>query len=298
MFSPIFRLLSAIGVIFASTCLSSSAREKPQLSLQVLATFDYPGSSLTIPHGINQRGDVAGEFTDITGAHAFARFSDGSFSLPITHPEDNQGETFGLDINRSTLVGFYFDLTSFVSHSFAYAGQTFTSLDIPGAISTTAIGLNSANDYCGSVDDGSGVMQAFVSSAGQLTEFVLPGATFTSANAINDLDSVAGVYQLGSANNHGFVRDAAGSLTYPIDYPGATSTILRGINNRGWVAGGYVGTDLVQHGFVFRPPDGFLAYDYPGATFTTFEGINDRGQICGQYKDANGQRHGFIARVH
>lgn len=291
------RIVPAVAAGLVSVSLCSLAQERPERSFEILATFDYPGSSLTIPQGINQRGDVAGEFTDITGAHAFIRFWNGTFSPPITHPDDSDGETFGADINRSALVGYYFDLTNFIFHSFLFANQTFTSLDIDGATSTTVLGLNSAGDYCGSFDDGSGVMQGFVNMAAQLAEFAIPGASFTSANAINDRGSAAGVYQLGDTNNHGFVRDASENFTYPIDYPGTTSTILRGINGRGWIVGGYIDAQLVQHGFLFRPPNSFLSYTYPDSTFTTFEGINDRGLICGDYKDNEGQRHAFIGRI-
>lgn len=252
---------------------------------------------MTIPHGIDQHGNIAGEFEDINGAHAFIRLKNGHFSPPLNHPDDMDGETFGFDTNGSAIVGFYIDLTTFASHSFLFTGQTFTSLDIVGATSTQVLGLNSPGDFCGALDDGSGMMIAFVNFAAQLTEFAIPGASFTSANAINDLDSATGVYQLGDTNNHCFVRDAAGNLTYPIDYPGATSTTTRGINSNGLIVGSYIDTESVQHGFVFRPPDRFVSCTYPGSTYTTFEGINDRGQICGQYKDTEGQRHAFIARI-
>jgi hypothetical protein len=252
---------------------------------------------MTIPHGINQSGDVVGEFEDINGAHAFIRLNNGKFSPPLTDPNDSVGETFGFDLNESAFVGFYIDLTTFASHSFLFTEQAFTDLDIVGAASTQVSGLNSAGDFCGAVDPGSGVTEAFVNIASQLTEFAIPGASYTAANAINDFDTATGPYQLGDTNNHGFVRYAAGNLTYPIDYPGATSTNPRGINNNGLIVGSYIDTQSVQRAFVFRPPDRFVSCTYPGSTYTTFEDINDWGQICGQYKDADGQRHAFIARI-
>lgn len=295
---PALRLVFASALVFLSAGIGSAGQAFTGNSLEILAAFDYPGASLTIAHGVNQNGDVTGEFTDIAGAHAFIRFNNGTFSQPLTHPNDNQGETFGADLNRTELVGYYFDLTNFVFHSFLYTGQSFTSLDVAGATSTAVLGLNSAGDYSGQVDDGSGVTHALVNSAGQLTEFAIPGASFTSANAISNVGSVAGVYQLGDGKTHGFVRDASGNFTYPIDYPGSTSTILRGINRSGWIVGSYVDTQLVQHGFLFRSPDRFVSYTYPGSTLTSLEGINDRGQACGQYKDTAGQRHAFVARMH
>src|SRR5438093_678760 len=102
---PTFRVFLMSAAIFVWASIYSLAQELPQRSFTILVTFDYPGTSLTIAHGINQYGDVVGEFTNITGAHGFIRFRDGTFSPPITHPDDPDGETFGFDINRSTLVG-------------------------------------------------------------------------------------------------------------------------------------------------------------------------------------------------
>jgi len=295
---PAVRSFFASALVFLAACICSAAPERPERALEILATFDYPGASSTTAGGINQRGDVAGEFTDITSAHAYIRFKNGTFSPPLTDPNDSQGQTAGADINGSSLVGYYFDLTNLVFHSFLYTERMFTSLDIAGATSTAVLGLNSAGDYSGQVNDGSGVTQGLINSAGQLTEFAIPGASFTSANAINDFGSVAGVYQLAdTGESHGFVRDVSGNFTYPIDYPGGTSTIPRGINSSGWIVGSYVDTQLVQHGFLFRPPDRFVSYTYPDSTSTTLEGINDRAQTCGQYTDTAGVRHAFIARI-
>lgn len=295
LFAHCIRL--AVIAIFVTASPLAFTQDQPARSVQILTTFDYPGGSTTIAHGINQHGDVTGEFVGSNGIQAFVRNRNGNFSAPITHPDDMDGETFGIDINRSTLLGYYYDLTNFVFHSFGLTGGTFTSLDIPGAVSTAAIGLNSGGNYCGQVDYGSGVFEGFVITGGQVTTFVPQGATFTAATALNDLDLVAGVYQAGTTSNHGFTRDATGSFTYPVDYPGATSTTLRGINSHGWIVGSYNRADLVVHGFALFPPNTFISYDFPGSIFTTLEAVNDRGQICGQYKDVDGQRHAFIGRI-
>lgn len=296
MQTRIARFFALVSAALAYPCLPAPAQDSPAL-FKLLVTFDYPESSLTIPHGINQRGDVAGEFTDITGAHGFVRYREGTFSPPITHPNDRDGETFTFDLNRKAVVGLFFDLTTFTSHSFVFVHGDFVDLDMPGAVSTQVIGLNWSNDYCGSFDDDSGVTRAFASIAGNLEELEIPGATLTTANAINDLGAITGIYQLGSTNNRGFVRDSSGTFTFPIDYPGATSTTTRGINSDGSVVGSYIDPQAVQHGFLFRPPNSFVSYTYPASTLTSLEGINDHDQICGQYKDADGQRHGFILKL-
>ena len=71
---PAVRIFFASALVFLAACICSAAQERPERSLEILATFDYPGASSTIAGGINQRGDVAGQFTDITSAHAYIRF--------------------------------------------------------------------------------------------------------------------------------------------------------------------------------------------------------------------------------
>ena len=109
---------------------------------------------------INQ-GDVA-TASSLISWHSCTpiRFKNGTFSPPLTDPNDSQGQTAGADINGSSLVGYYFDLTDLVFHSFLYTEQIFTSLNgIAGATSTTVLSLNSASEYSGQVNDGSGVTQ-------------------------------------------------------------------------------------------------------------------------------------------
>lgn len=290
---PTARIFFASALVCLGACIGSAAQGR---SLEILVTFDYPGASSTIAFGIDQKGDVTGGFTDSTSSYAYIRYKNGTFSPPLTDPNDSQGQTAGTDFNGSELVGNYYDPTNGF-HSFLYTEGMFTSLDPVGATSTAVNGVNSAGDYSGWVNYGSWVTQGFINSAGQLTEFAIPGASFTSANAISTLGSVAGVYQLTTGAIHGFVRDVSGNLTYPIDYPSGTYTIPRGINSSGWIAGSYVDAQLVQHGFLFRPPDAFISYTYPGSTSTSLEGINDRGQTCGQFIDTAGLQHAFIARL-
>ena len=42
--------------------------QKPAITIEVLAAFDYPGDgNATTPFGINQRGDIAGRYLDTSG---------------------------------------------------------------------------------------------------------------------------------------------------------------------------------------------------------------------------------------
>ncbi len=89
---------------------------------------------------------------------------------------------------------------------------------------------------------------------------------------------------------HGYTRDSAGVLTYPIDVPGATETSLLGNNASNWGVGRYTDTSGVTHGLFYVTPDDIVTYDYPDATatYTSLNGINKDGLVCGYYTDAAG----------
>src|SRR5215468_2811198 len=220
-------------------------------SIQVIATFDYPGiGNSTLPQKINDRGDVVGEFIDSAGvARGFVRFSDGSFSAPIVHPNDTVGFTEGRGINNSrTVVGDYATSDGNL-HGFFLSGGTFTGFDVPGAVFTAVLSINDPADFTGTFSNDGVTQQAFINIGGTLTLFGVPAAVATLAYDINDSKRlVVGYYVDASGILHGYYRDANGALHFPIDPPGSTATILFGDNNRNWVVGRYADAAGVTHG--------------------------------------------------
>jgi len=84
---------------------------------------------------------------------------------------------------------------------------------------------------------------------------------------------------------HGYLREADGTLTFPIDYPGAVDTHLFGINDKGWMVGDFVDTEGVTHGLFLSSPTRFVVLDAPGSSYTVLSAINNQGTICGYYDD-------------
>jgi len=295
-------LISILAVLFALPLMGTFAQQAANSgSIEVITTFDYPGTgNSTLPQKINERGDVVGEFIDSTGVtRAFVRFSDGSFSDPIVDPNDTVGFTEGRGINNSrTVCGDYLGSDGSNNHGFFLSGGTFTEYDVPGAVSTSVLGINDVADFTGSFSYGSGIFQGFVSVGGTITSFSVPGAIQTLAYEINNSKQlVVGYYIDGSGIVHGYYRDATGTLHFPIDPSGSTATVLFGLNDKNWVVGRYADSSGVTHGVFFVPPNNFFTFDYPGSTFTSLNGINDKGFICGRYVDASGIARGFLARV-
>jgi hypothetical protein len=173
----------------------------------------------------------------------------------------------------------------------------FSAFDVTGALDTSPLGINNLGYICGTATFSDGIPLAFLSVGQVATTFAVPGATATFAYQVNDSGQIVGYYVDSSGISHGYTRDSAGTLTYPIDVPGSTQTLLLGNNASNWVVGRYTDTSDATHGFFYVTPDDILTYDYPGATYTSLNGINRDGLICGYYNDTAGVSHGFVARV-
>jgi hypothetical protein len=270
-------------------------------TITVVTTFDYPGAgNSTTAYGINNRGDIAGDYLDASNVRrGFVRLNNGHFSAPIVEPNDTGNFTRGRGINNvRTIDGDFFNVADNSFHGFILTGSTFTQFDIGPGLSTDLFGINDAGNFVGAYGSTVQVTQAFVNITGTTTVITIPGQDDASASGINNLNQVAGDYSTNSGLlRHGFFRDSNGALTFPIDFPGATITVQNGINDRGWIVGRYDLADNIDHGFFLKLPNTFISFDYPGATGTSFNGINKNGLISGRYTDAGGLRHGFVAQI-
>jgi len=105
-----------------------------------------------------------------------------------------------------------------------------------------------------------------------LTPFDPTGSTSTFPFSINPAGAITGFYSDASFANHGFLRDADGTIT-TFDAPGAAQgTFPQQINPAGSIAGYYTDASSVNHGFV-RAADGTIrTFEAPGAGTHTFQG--------------------------
>src|SRR6516162_887082 len=105
------------------------------------ATLAEP-SGTTIAFGINDAGQIVGEFEDANGhGHGFL-YSGGAFTN-FDFPSATDTFAFGIN-NAGQIVGQYVDASGH-GHGFLYSGGTFTTLDDPlGTVSTSAQGINDA----------------------------------------------------------------------------------------------------------------------------------------------------------
>jgi hypothetical protein len=278
---------------------ASACAEPDAITITILATFDVPGKGIsTTPFHINNRGDIAGYYTDaaVTFFRGFIRLANGNIISPIIEPNDNGDYTalFGINDSRTTAGEFLEDGTY---HGFFLSHNVYTQYDVGFPdVSTGVFGINNAGDFTGSFGSFVQPDQGFINVGGNLTTFAVPGSYDTEPGDINTTDQIAGYYRDQGLVYHGFFRDTNGTFTYPVEPTGATYSFLLGINDSGLMVGRYADANGV-HAMLVKGLNRFVTYDYPGATETSFNGINRHNMITGRYTDSAGIRHGFLAQV-
>ncbi len=102
-------------------------------------------------------------------------------------------------------MGYYEDASGH-GHGFLEFGGSFTTIDVPGASDTEALGINNAGQVVGSGYYGDAGDHGFLESAGSFTTIDVPGASDTEAYGINDAGQVVGYYyEDASGQSHGFL---------------------------------------------------------------------------------------------
>ena len=163
----------------------------------------------------------------------------------------------------------------------------FTTIDVPGAIGTTARGVNDSGEIVGSFTDDTG-SHGFLYKGGTFATLGPPGASQSEAASINNAGQIVGSFT-DSAGQHGFLN-VGGAFT-TIDFPGATSTSGMAIDNAGRILGS------------FASPTDFSYFIAEGSNFTAFRcfvsfcfDFNDSGRVVGADDSEHGTR-GFVADI-
>ena len=213
-------------------------------------------------NAINNRrqivGMFAGCFTGIfIGTRGYLLEEDNRvtlFDFPgiPTQPACSQNRTFAFGINDAgQIVGAFFLEGDKGRHGFLRDGETFSRLDVPGATSTEAHGMNNAGHIVGTFVDSNGGRHGFLWVEGTFMVLDAPGATSTEADGINDADQIVGTFEDASGVWHGFLW-VEGAFAV-LDFPGTLRTAAHGINNLGQIVGDFRVTELVTKGYVATP---------------------------------------------
>jgi uncharacterized membrane protein len=297
------RLAAAIGIFaLALAGTAAAATAEPEALANVSATYsyqtvDYPGASLTIIWGLNDFGQISGEYQ--TGgappSHAWA-YRDGHFET--LDPDGLFGDrkaAAGGPNDLGTLYGAYADASTH-EHGFMipWWGQVET-VDFPGHLNSNVDGINLFGAIAGVYWDADGAFHGMLRRYGRDTPIDVPGAHETYPLGIGNSGEIVGYWDDDPASTHGFYRGTNGrfsSIDVPLAGPGGT--VAFSINDVGQITGYYTNPAGALHGFIEK--NGKFTYvDVPGALYTIPTQINNFGVIAGQYFDTTGKRHGFVA---
>ena len=254
-------------------------------------TIDVPNSINTQANGINDTGEIVGNFTSLTPQHTRGFLLSGGSFTTIDVPDSPASNANSIN-NIDQIVGFFSDPTfPFDRHGFLWDGGSLTTIDVPASIRTYAFGINATGQIVGCFDDASGT-HGFLLSGGNFTTIDPPGSLFTCAHGINDAGQIVGEFS-SATGVHGFLL-SGGSFS-PIHVPGSVLTGANGINAAGQIVGRFIDASSVVHGFLFSGGS-FTTIDIPhGSIDTEAFGVNAAGQIVGRFFEIGSGNHGFLA---
>ena len=295
MFSASIRKSLACAVILAALPTAAGA-----ITLQSVTTIHYPNSMFTLVKGVNDYGELVGEYwTPLAGGkhatHAF--YYEGSTYHNIDRINGNLNEAWG--INNAGLI------TAGGIFGGSYSGyygvpNNYTNYTVPGATFSELFDVNDNNVMVGG-HNASGTYRPFIYDLGHdaYTDINVPWGNRSAAVGINNNNQVVGSYwDTSDFIQHGYLFDGTGYTQ--IDYPSATSTEAMGINDFGQVVGYYVNASSETHGYLYDVySEEFTTIDIPlvDGNGTRIYDISNNGMLVGGYYDASGVHHGFIATL-
>jgi uncharacterized membrane protein len=221
--------------------------------------FDVPDASFILVKGINNRGEVVGEY----GGPDAVPGSDGTVPPGTIHGfvRDRRGVITTFDVpffslhdvadidDRGRIVGYYDRQDGTSGGYLRNQGGRFTKIDFPGASFTTVHGINNRGQLVGAYLEGGvtlnpdgtvppGVVHGFLWEKGRFTTLDVPGSIWTQPFGINDRGEISGGYYDPTGKQHGFVLQKGKYTTIdaprPID-DFSNGNIAWGINDRGEV---------------------------------------------------------------
>jgi probable HAF family extracellular repeat protein len=179
---------------------------------------------------------------------------------------------------RSPSPGFLLDRGRYIKIAF------------PGALTTSANGINNRGEVVGEYRDANGRIHGYVWQRGRFQTVDAPGAAATTMFDINDRGQIVGTrLEPDGRTGRGFVLERGRFTVFAA--PGAGLTAPTDVNNRGQILG-VTASDFATPAFQgFLLAKGikgpFTQVNFPGAPSTLVSGLNDRGQITGTYVNPN-----------
>lgn len=172
----------------------------------------YLGASATFLYGINNSGEIAGQYVDAAGLyHGFVDINGSTTNIDCVNLNAAQTLPWGIN-NAGEVVGSYIDQRG-GTHGFLYQAGFCTNLDYSQAVSTTAVGINDDDQISGYFTDSLGAYHGFLYQAGNFGPPInYPGATGTDLHGINGDAQIAGGCPNGDCPSFLYYQ---GTFSYP-----------------------------------------------------------------------------------
>jgi probable HAF family extracellular repeat protein len=230
------------------------------------STLSYPGGNGTFGFGINNSGQIVGQYGDASGnLNAFVYTSANNYAT-INPPQSAPANPYfaeGNTINNKGQVLISALNASGDYDNFLYSNGQYTLLTAISSLGNPvfANGINDAGTIVGYANDSNQVSHGFILKNGQVTSLNDPnagtttnfeGVAGTQLNDINNNGAISGFYVDANGNTNGFVYQN-GVFTTVDDPLGTNGTYICGINDLGQVVGFYVDSSFNFQAFVATP---------------------------------------------
>lgn len=202
--------------------------------------------SLTTCIGINSSGTIVGQYNNWYGDPQGFSYKDGAFT--DIGPAGVVSAAYGIN-DAGNIVGYYLD-SGGNQHGFLWDGQSYTTLDVPGATQSAAWGINNSGLITMFWSDSQGFTQGAVYDGSRFVTINVPGATSTYPHAINNHGDIVLSWEDSVGTLHGALFH--GGRYYKFDDPkGLNGTEAFGINDKDIVVGRFqpTGNNFYQEGF-------------------------------------------------
>ncbi len=297
---------ATICLVAAAICFAGIANAADAPPAYTFQTVAYPGAIQTYALGINDAGDVVGNYADgpifPSPLHAF--LLRGGRYFQIDPPGSSMATATGIS-NAGQIAGTAWALrgSGLIPYAYLRADEThYTTIIPPGSDTSQAYNISASGEIIGvSAWDITG--GAFLWSAGSFSPGLL-GPT-TLAKALNATRQYVGYGILNSPDPYCGCYDSFfsdGRSTMILRFPGAHQTGAVAINDISQVAGNYLVYDVpgrnakvvYQGGFIYTNGQ-YQNFALPvGAVNVGLAGINGFGDVVGAWNNATG-RTAFVA---
>jgi probable HAF family extracellular repeat protein len=179
------------------------------LSAGTFTELKYPGHPGLFAQRIAANGDIYGCYhdTDTMGSmHGMTLMRMATTFMPMGFDAAPASMRNGATPDGNTIVGFYTDLTTGLTHSYLVQNGSFKPFDLAGSNLTQAWDINPQGTVVGVFRELTGKVHGFLLSKGRFATIDYPGAIATRAFGINPGGNIVGAFVDSQGKTHGFQR--------------------------------------------------------------------------------------------